>query len=201
MALSRFKSQTSDHVDEMVIKAVFLDRDGVLNANCVRDDRFVAPTVFEEFKLLPNVGHAVERLKDMGFVVIVCTNQPDQTNGRSTPAALNAMNDYLSKYVAIDDIFVCPHVDEDKCDCRKPKPGLLMRAAHDHHIDISSSYMVGDRWRDIDAGRNAGVKAALLVNCADNESRLCSAPPDGIFPSLIEAVDAIINIENIEVRV
>lgn len=179
----------------MVNSAVFLDRDGVLNANRRRGDRDVAPISLEEFQLLPNVAQSVDRLKAMGFLVVVCTNQPDQATGLSTPRELEAMHALLKSEVAVDDIFFCPHIDADECECRKPKPGLLKQAAHKHNIALSKSYMIGDRWRDVNAGHNAGVKAAFLVNAEINEAEFCSAPPDGFYANLAEAVDAIFHLE------
>ena len=181
----------------MVTKAAFLDRDGVLNANRTRGDRLVAPVSFTEFELLPHVARSVDKLKSMGFFVVVCTNQPDQATGLSSPTELDAMHAYLRANVAIDDIFVCPHIDADNCDCRKPKPGLLTQAAHKHDIILSKSYMIGDRWRDINAGRSAGVRATFLVNGGPDDIELCSKPPDGVFINLAGAVDAISALENI----
>lgn len=137
-------------------RAVFLDRDGVINANVERDGRPVAPTTLAEFRLLPGVADAVNRLKSSGFSIIVVTNQPDIATGRTSRETLDAMHAQLCGLMPIDDIRVCSHIDADNCHCRKPKPGLLLDAATEHGIDLARSYMVGDRWRDTEAGRAAG---------------------------------------------
>ena len=136
----------------MVTRAVFLDRDGVINANVQRDGRPVAPTSLAEFHLLPGAVEAVQRLKQAGFLVIVVTNQPDLSTGRTSQATMDAMHDELQRRLAVDAIKICPHVDADGCECRKPKPGLILEAAREFGIDLGASYLVGDRWRDV-AGR------------------------------------------------
>ena len=173
----------------MVTRAVFLDRDGVLNANVERDGRPVAPTRLEDFRLLPGVAASVKRLKAAGFLIVVATNQPDIANGRSTWNLLNAMHDVLCKSVAIDDIRVCPHVDTDGCECRKPRAGMLLSAAVTHGIELGKSYMVGDRWRDIYAGRAAGCCTILLSR--DDLSGSTNCQPDFVAATLHEAVDVI----------
>lgn len=137
-------------------RAVFLDRDGVINANLERDGRPVAPTTLAEFRLLPGVEHAVQQLKELGYLVIVVTNQPDVANGLSERATVEAMHDVIRARLPIDDVRTCFHNDAAGCDCRKPKPGLIFAAAAEHGIDLPRSYMVGDRWRDVAAGRSAG---------------------------------------------
>jgi D-glycero-D-manno-heptose 1,7-bisphosphate phosphatase len=160
----------------MVARAVFLDRDGVLNANIERDGRPVAPWRLEDFKILPGVPEAVSELKRAGFVIVVVTNQPDIATGRTSPATLAAMHDELCRRVEIHDIRVCPHVDADACACRKPKPGMLVEAAADHSIAHDRSWLVGDRWRDIAAGHAAGCRS-ILVGDWDGD------PPQGMRPA------------------
>ena len=137
-------------------RAVFLDRDGVINANLERDGRPVAPTTLAEFRLLPGVEDAVRRLKEHGYLVIVITNQPDVANGLTERATVEAMHDLMRSRLLIDDIRTCFHNDAPRCDCRKPKPGLILAAAAEHNINLARSYVVGDRWRDVAAGRAAG---------------------------------------------
>jgi D-glycero-D-manno-heptose 1,7-bisphosphate phosphatase len=160
----------------MVARAVFLDRDGVLNANIERDGRPVAPWRLEDFKILPGIPEAVSELRRAGFVIVVVTNQPDITTGRTSPATLAAMHDELRRQVEIDDIRVCAHVDADACACRKPKPGMLVEAAADHSIALDRSWLVGDRWRDIAAGHAAGCRS-ILVGDWDGD------PPQGMRPA------------------
>ena len=137
-------------------RAVFLDRDGVINANIERDGRPVAPPTLAEFRILPGVEHAVRRLKERGYLVIVITNQPDVANGLTERSTVEAMHDVIRARLPVDDIRTCFHNDAAGCDCRKPKPGLILTAAAEHGIDLAQSYVVGDRWRDVAAGRSAG---------------------------------------------
>lgn len=175
-------------------RAVFLDRDGVLNANVRRDGKLVAPWRIEDFVLLPGVPAATARLKELGFTLIVVTNQPDVRTGRTPPATLEVMHDSLRRSLPIDDIKVCCHIDADGCCCRKPKPGMLLDAAREHGLDLSRSIMVGDRWRDVEAGQAAGC-LTIFVDC-DNFERETS--PDIKVGSLPEAVAEIVAREKIE---
>ena len=117
-------------------------------------------------------------------MAIVVTNQPDLTTGKQTPDVLEAIHDYLRQETGVDDIFVCPHVDGDGCDCRKPKPGMLRAAAEKWDIDLSRSVMVGDRWRDIGAGKAVGCSTVFIEYGYAED-----APPDPDFVgSSLEAV-------------
>lgn len=173
----------------MVKRAVFLDRDGVLNANLEREGRPVAPTSLAEFRLLPGVEAATARLKRAGFFLVVVTNQPDVSSGRTPRSVVEAMHAYLRKSLPIDDIKVCYHRDEDRCACRKPLPGLINEAAGDHDIDRNRSYLVGDRWRDIEAGQRAGCRT-VLIDYGNRQDE--SARPDKIVTSLTEAAEFIL---------
>lgn len=170
-------------------RAVFLDRDGVLNANLERDGRPVAPTRLEEFRLLPGVEAAVGRLKQAGFLVVVVTNQPDVSSGRTERHVVEEMHNMLRRSLPIDDIKVCYHRDEDRCRCRKPQPGLINEAVQEYGVDVGRSYLVGDRWRDIEAGRQAGCTTILIDTRYPQERPL---QPDKITSSLTEAVDLIL---------
>ena len=143
-------------------RAVFLDRDGVINANLERDRRPFAPTTLAEFHFLPGVDASIRRLKDAGFIVIVVTNQPDVANGITPRATVDAMHAEVRARLAVDDIEVCFHTDAENCACRKPKPGMLLAAATKYGIDLKRSWMVGDRWRDVDAGRAAGCSTVFI---------------------------------------
>jgi D-glycero-D-manno-heptose 1,7-bisphosphate phosphatase len=145
-----------------MVKAVFLDRDGVVNANLMRDGKPVAPTSLAEFRILPGVPEAANRLKDAGFLLVVVTNQPDVATGRTAKAAMEAMHAEIRRLMPIDDFAICFHTDADNCDCRKPKPGLLIDAAAKHGIDLAASTMVGDRWRDVLAGQAAGCRTIMV---------------------------------------
>lgn len=191
MALPGLASEAAGHGDQMVVRAVFLDRDGVLNANVERDGRPVAPWRLEDYEILPGVGEAVSALKRAGFLTVVVTNQPDIATGRSAPATLEAMHDKLRRHVEIDDIRICPHVDADSCACRKPKPGMLLEAAADHAIALERSWLVGDRWRDIAAGHAAGCRS-ILVGDWDGEPPAGMRPAHARVRSLPEAVSVIL---------
>ncbi|MGD0692557.1 MAG: HAD family hydrolase [Acidimicrobiales bacterium] len=142
--------------------AVFLDRDGVLNRSMYRDGVTCPPRSLEDFKLLAGVREAVDRLKDADFVLVVVTNQPDIARGTQSASTVDAMNAVVQRELGVDAILVCPHDDADDCACRKPKPGLLHEAAERFHIDLQRSFMVGDRWRDVAAGRAAGCRTVQV---------------------------------------
>jgi D-glycero-D-manno-heptose 1,7-bisphosphate phosphatase len=142
--------------------AVFLDRDGVINRARVVNGRPFPPRSLADLDILPGVPEACADLREAGFLLIVVTNQPDVARGSLAPALLDAMHAEVRRQVSLDDIRSCRHDDAHDCTCRKPKPGLLVAAAHDHDIDLARSFMVGDRWRDIEAGRRAGCKTVLV---------------------------------------
>ena len=173
-------------------RAVFLDRDGVINANIVRDRRPFAPTTLEEFHFLPGVDTAIRRLKDAGFVIVVVTNQPDVPNGITPRETVEAMHARVRTHLAVDDIEACFHTDRENCTCRKPKPGMLLTAAAKHGIDTKRSWMVGDRWRDVDAGRSAGCSTVFIDYGFIQEQPVKA---DKIVSSLAEATGYILQCE------
>lgn len=142
--------------------AVFVDRDGVLVRLVLRAGRWVAPQRLEEFVVLPGVAWAVATLRAAGLPVVVVTNQPDLARGLLNPDVLAEMHRRLAAQLTLDAIYVCPHDDGDRCGCRKPLPGLLQAAARDLGLDLGSSFLVGDTWRDIEAGRTAGCTTVLV---------------------------------------
>jgi len=144
-------------------RAVFLDRDGVLNSGVMQDGRPFAPLNVAEFQLMPGVADALARLSAAGFLLIVATNQPDVVRGRATRAGIDAIHEWMQRHLPLTAIRVCFHDDADLCACRKPKPGLLVAAAVDYEIQLERSFMIGDRWRDMGAGKAAGC-TAILVN-------------------------------------
>lgn len=147
-------------------KAVLWDRDGVLNfVMAVRGDgeTNVSPQLFEDFKLNQEVLEVLKQTKLLGFLNIIHTNQPDIARSKMSWDELNKMHDFLTaKAPEITAIYVCPHDDANNCNCRKPRPGLILDAAKDYHLDLSKSFLVGDGQKDIDAAKNAGVKSILL---------------------------------------
>jgi D-sedoheptulose 7-phosphate isomerase len=171
-------------------RAVFLDRDGVINRTFVRDGTPFPPSTLQELEVLPGVPEALHELKQHGYKLLVVTNQPDVARGKQSQQMIDAMHQALSAQLPIDDIFVCYHTDQDKCDCRKPMPGMLLEAARKHNIDLAASFMVGDRWRDIEAGYNAGCKT-ILIDYGYSE-KPPDHGPDLRVGSLREAADWII---------
>jgi D-sedoheptulose 7-phosphate isomerase len=170
--------------------AVFLDRDGVINRPVIRDGKPFPPSSLEELELLPDVTKSLLDLKAQGFALFVITNQPDVARLTQKREAVEHIHQSLSSSLPIDDIFVCYHDDADNCACRKPRPGLLFEAQRKHNIDLSRSFFVGDRWRDIDAGHAAGCKT-ILIDYGYRE-RKPSQPPEATVRSLREAADWII---------
>jgi len=170
-------------------RAVFLDRDGVLNRALVRNRKPYAPRHLGEFRLLPGAADAVRELKSVGFLIIVVTNQPDVGHGLTTPQTLAAMHARLSERLLLDAILVCPHRQDAGCACRKPKPGMIHQANTDWGIDVSRSYLVGDRSTDIVAGRAAGLYTVFLDR-GYAEPQL--EPPDARVGSLRQAVRKIL---------
>jgi D-glycero-D-manno-heptose 1,7-bisphosphate phosphatase len=143
-------------------RAAFLDRDGVLNVPVVRDGKPYPPATAAEFEIYPDVPGAVQALREMGFAIFVVTNQPDVARGAQKQSEIEAMNEKLRDATGLKDFYVCWHDDGDACDCRKPKPGLLTRAAAEHGISLADSFMIGDRWRDVDCGHSAGCKTIFI---------------------------------------
>ena len=171
-------------------RAVFLDRDGVLNRLVMRDGSPSSPRTIEEFEWEDGVVEAVERLKEYGFVNIVATNQPDIARGKMSEESLKAMTARVYSDIRIDEVRICPHDDADGCICRKPKPGMLLQAVKRWAINCSRSFMVGDSWKDMGAGRAAGC-TTILLDRPHNQGVLC----DYRLPGLKEAVELIIGSE------
>jgi D-glycero-D-manno-heptose 1,7-bisphosphate phosphatase len=142
--------------------AVFLDRDGVVNRNVIRDGRPCAPRAIAQFCLLPGVKAATRALRDAGYAIIIVTNQPDIGNHLIARSVVEAMHERLRAALSPDAIEVCPHAQGAGCDCRKPKPGLLERAALRLGIAFDKSFMIGDRWSDVVAGHAVGCHTFLV---------------------------------------
>jgi D-sedoheptulose 7-phosphate isomerase len=170
--------------------AVFFDRDGVLNRAIVRDGKPLPPPGVHDLEIMPAAATALAELKSRGFPLYVITNQPDVARGTLTRSEVDQMNQQLASLLPVDDIFVCYHDDADHCACRKPKPGLIYEAQRKHNIDLARSFVVGDRWRDIDAGHAAGCKT-ILIDYGYRE-RKSTRPPEASVRSLQDAADWII---------
>ena len=170
-------------------RAVFLDRDGVINEATVSDLVPRPPQGLADFRFLPGVEEACRRLRGAQFTLIVVTNQPDVARGTQSAAAVEAMNAKILRELPIQDVLTCYHDDADRCECRKPKPGLLLRAAKERGIDLKNSFMVGDRWRDVEAGRAAGC-TSILIERPYSRTDLCR--PDSIARDLPHAAQLIL---------
>lgn len=152
-------------------RAVFLDRDGVLNRAIVRKGKPYPPDSLSELEILPGVAEALKGLRAAGFLNIVVTNQPDVATGKQRRDVVEAINAHLVEKLTLDAVKVCYHSDADNCACRKPKPGMLLEAARELDIDLGGSFLVGDRWRDVEAGRAAGCRVLLFVDYGYQEKR------------------------------
>jgi D-glycero-D-manno-heptose 1,7-bisphosphate phosphatase len=142
--------------------AVFLDRDGVINAAVVRAGKPYPPARVEDVEILPGVEAALGELRRAGYVLVVVTNQPDVARGAQRRETVDAIHARLRAALPLDAVYCCFHDDADACACRKPAPGLVLDAARDLALDLAASFLVGDRWRDIEAGAAAGCRTVFI---------------------------------------
>lgn len=173
-------------------RAVFLDRDGVLNRTLVRNGKPYPPGSVAELEILPGVCAGLKTLHHHGYLLIVVTNQPDVARGTVARATVEALNAALAATLPLDEFRVCYHDDTARCNCRKPAPGLLLDAAREHSIDLAKSYLIGDRWRDIEAGQRAGCTSFFLDYTYQERRPL---PPYILVQSFTQAVDWILEEE------
>ena len=143
-------------------KAIFIDRDGIINKVVMREGTVSSPWRLEEFEILPDVKECLGAFKKMGFLNIVFSNQPDISRGFLKIDDLDKMHKIIADKLPMDEIKFCPHDDKAHCSCRKPKPGLILEAVEKWSIDLEKSYVIGDSWKDIGAGKAAGCKTFLL---------------------------------------
>jgi len=146
----------------MIRRAVFLDRDGVINRPIVREGKPYPPRDLSQLEILPGVPDAMRALKAAGFELIVVTNQPDVARGTMSRETVEAINARLMDELPLDEVLTCFHDDADGCNCRKPRPGLMLQMQDERGIDLAHSFLVGDRWRDVEAGRNAGCRTVFI---------------------------------------
>ena len=177
--------------DDSSRRAVFLDRDGVVVRALVRDGLPRSASTLDELEILADAEEACSALKEAGFALVVVTNQPEIARGTLAPETIDRQNDVLRDALPLDEVVVCPHDDGDGCDCRKPKPGMLLDAAARLGVDLGSSFMVGDRWRDIEAGRRAGCRVVFVDRGYDEEVRV---EPDAVVGDLGDAVRWILKV-------
>ena len=171
-------------------RAVFFDRDGVLNEAVVRDGKPYPPPDAAELRIVAGAAEALTRLKREGYWLLVVTNQPDVARGTTSRDAVEAIHATLGAALPLDGFYTCWHDDRDACTCRKPLPGLLLQAAGERGIDLAASVLVGDRWRDIDAGAAAGCRTILIDR--GYRERNSSQAPDARVASLEDAVQQIL---------
>jgi D-glycero-D-manno-heptose 1,7-bisphosphate phosphatase len=170
-------------------KAVFFDRDGVINKAVVREGKPYPPSSLSELLLVDEVRPVLQKLKESGYVLIVVTNQPDVARGSQTRERVEEMNRFLLRELPLDDILTCYHDTEAHCRCRKPKPGLILQGAQQYHLDLAASYLIGDRWKDIEAGRRAGCRT-IFINYQYHEKQ--PNKPDYRVTTLMEALSIIL---------
>ena len=170
-------------------RALFLDRDGVINRPIFIRGRIYSPRYLNEFKVLPRVKQALEKAAKLNLKIIVFTNQPDIARGFSRKEDVEKIHGYLLKKYHVDDILVCPHDDKDRCKCRKPKPGMLFKAARKWKVDLKRSFVVGDRWKDVAAGNRAGCTTFLVNSNYYGKDKVVEC--DYTVDSLYYAVDMI----------
>ncbi len=143
-------------------KAVFLDRDGVINRSKVIDGKAYAPRALSEFELLPGVKEACDALVKADFLLFVVTNQPDIGNGLVSREIVEQMHHTVLAALPITKIYTCPHTQQEGCACRKPKPGMLLAAQQEFALDMAQSFMVGDRYSDVCAAIAAGCEPVFI---------------------------------------
>lgn len=170
-------------------QAIFLDRDGVINKVIVRGPAWIgSPRELHEWEWMSGIHEGVARLHEAGYLIIVVTNQPEIARNQTTPAQLDAMHAHMRKELKyLDDVLACIHDNDHNCLCRKPRPGLLLEAAKKWDIDLKNSWILGDRDKDILAGKAAGCKTCLIQN---EYHYLCE--PDAICKSVLEFATTII---------
>ncbi len=166
-------------------KVVFLDRDGVINNVQIIKGKPYPPSCLEEVTIPSGLSNLLSRIKKLGYKLIVVTNQPDVARGTQSRGIVESINIFLQSNLNIDEIRTCYHDDLDNCECRKPKPGLLL--IDKQNIDYANSYLVGDRRKDIVAGKLAGCKTIFIDYNYDEEK-----PTDSDF-----IVRSVLDIEQI----
>src|SRR5580765_8378675 len=152
--------------------AVFLDRDGVINKTVVRNGVTRPPARLDEFEFLDGAIEAARRLAEAGWPMVVVTNQPDVARGVQRREVIEEMHRHVAEHLPVLQVFTCYHDSADNCDCRKPKPGLLMEAARRWQFDLKQSIMIGDRWSDVAAGQAAGC-LSILVETPHSQAERC----------------------------
>ena len=164
-------------------RAVFFDRDGVLNNLVFRDGDYYSPRNLNNFKFFNDAEKVIHTIRDKGYLAIIVSNQPDIARGYLKKSVLNEMTKQLFDKLSVDDVFYCMHDDPDVEECRKPDPGLIIKAQKKWGIDLNQSLMVGDTEKDQGTAKNAGVKFILIsrsyndhINTSNRISKLTDIP-------------------------
>jgi D-glycero-D-manno-heptose 1,7-bisphosphate phosphatase len=175
------------------VRIVFLDRDGVINRALEREAKPYPPRILAEFEILPEVPAACAKLKAAGFLLVVATNQPDVGRGTLDRSVVETIHAHMMAQLPIDRVEVCYHAGQGQshCDCRKPKPGMLVRAARELNADLNQCWMIGDRWRDVDCGHAAGCKTIFIDRGYAEELR---QQPNFRAKDLLEAAEIVLSI-------
>jgi D-glycero-D-manno-heptose 1,7-bisphosphate phosphatase len=189
VGIHEVKSEAGSQKSE-VRRAVFLDRDGVINRALEREGKPYPSASLSEFEIFPEVPEACRRLKQGGFLLVVATNQPDVGRGTLKREAVEEIHAEMRRRLPLDRVEVCYHPGQglSDCDCRKPKPGMLLRAARELGIDLRQSWMVGDRWRDVDCGHAAGCRTIFIDR---GYAEKLKQQPDFRVKNLLEAAEII----------
>lgn len=151
---------------------VFLDRDGVINKVVMREGKPGSPRSMEEFEWEDGAQEAIATLKNSGYPIIVVTNQPDVARNKMDRASINRIHQRIYDKIKVDEVVVCVHDDADACHCRKPNPGMLIESAKKWNFDCKKSFIVGDGWKDMEAGKAAGC-TTILLDRPYNENVAC----------------------------
>jgi D-glycero-D-manno-heptose 1,7-bisphosphate phosphatase len=173
------------------VRIVFLDRDGVINRAIERDGKPYPPRTLADFEILPGVCEACVKLKAAGYLLVVATNQPDVGRGTIEQSAVEKIHAWMVTQLPLDRVEACYHPGQGQsnCECRKPRPGMLLHAARELHADLAQCWMVGDRWRDVDAGHNAGCRTIFIDRGYIEELK---QKPNFIVKNLLEAAEIIL---------
>jgi len=171
-------------------RAVFIERDGILNEAKAGPKHQISPLTVEEFKLNTKAKSPLRQLKSNGFILIVTTNQPGLSRGYQSRRDLDFMHDILRRAFPVDDILICPHDEADQCPCRKPRSGLLIEAAFKWHLNLDHSFVISDKWYDAEAARTAGCTSLLLESPWVGQGH-----HDFVLPSLKCIVEKIIQLK------
>jgi D-glycero-D-manno-heptose 1,7-bisphosphate phosphatase len=171
-------------------RAVFIERDGILNEVRTGPKQQITPLSLEEFKIIPETAVFLKKLKAVGFVLIATTNQPGLSRGYQSRRELDRMHDMLRRGFPLDDIMLCPHDEADHCPCRKPRPGLLIEAAFKWHLSLDHSFVISDKWQDAEAARTAGCTSLLVQS-----PWIGQVHHDFVLPDLRSIVDKILRLK------